>query len=143
MSESGIILDLLANPSVTGYTTLDLTDQELPLLRGVSPDIITLQIGVNDFFQGVSLEEFTTRYTRLLEDILRISPHSRLILIDIPDYGKTPYGRQTGDPRVIHDGITLYNARIRTIAEKYHLPVADVFTPSLLVEMDTSLTTSD
>ena len=80
---------------------------------------------------------------RLLEDIQRLAPHARLVLIDIPDYGKTPYGKQIGDPRVIHEGITLYNTRIRTIAEKYHLPVADVFTPSLLVETDPSLITFD
>ena len=80
---------------------------------------------------------------KLIGDIVRISPHSRIILIDIPDYGKTPYGKQTGNPKEIHEGIILYNTRIKSIAQKYELPVADVFTLSLLVETDSSLTTSD
>ena len=143
LSDRGITLELLLNPSVTGYTTLDVIERELPLLVDKTPDIITLQIGVNDFFRGVTLEEFSLRYTRLIREIRQKYPNSRLILVNIPDYGKTPYGSQTGDPMNIYRGILLYNARIRNIAEEYHLPIVDIFDLSLLVVEDPSLISSD
>ena len=49
-----IIIDILANPAVTGYTTQNLIEQELPLLQKLKPNFITLLIGVNDWVQGIS-----------------------------------------------------------------------------------------
>ena len=42
----------LTNPSVNGYTTLDLIRDELPYLERIKPDLVSILIGVNDLVQG-------------------------------------------------------------------------------------------
>lgn len=138
-----IALDLTLNPSVTGYTTEDLIRYELPLLEQYKPDFITLQIGVNDYFQWVPLASFRTRYIRVLSEIRRLSPQARILIVDIPDYGSTPYGTTTGNPWAIRKGIAEYNDAIRDIAESFSIQVVDVFTPSLRVMTESGLVASD
>ncbi len=51
-------VQIVDNPSVTGYTTQDLIDRELPLVKELKPQFVTILIGVNDYVQGVSLQTF-------------------------------------------------------------------------------------
>ncbi len=136
-------VNLVANPSVTGYTTLDLIEHELPLIDQYHPDFITLQIGVNDYFRWVTISEFRMRYAYVLEEIRRRAPEARVLILDIPDYGKTPLGKKTGDPMTIESGLRAYNQAIRELAKPYGIPVIDIFSVSLLVSWDLSLVASD
>jgi len=54
LSEKGVHVDLVANPSRTGWTTQQAIDRELPIFRQMQPNFATLQIGVNDWVQGVN-----------------------------------------------------------------------------------------
>src|SRR5437879_8337748 len=58
LSEKGVHVDLVANPSRTGWTTQQAIDRELPIFRQMQPNFATLQIGVNDWVQGVNEETF-------------------------------------------------------------------------------------
>lgn len=143
LRESGIDINLIANPSITGYTTLDLIRYELPLIEQYHPDFITIQIGVNDYFRWVPVSEFRMRYTHILEEIKRIVPKAKILILDIPDYGKTPLWARTGDPAIIEQGIRQYNQILREVANLYSISVVDVFTSSLLVKDDPTLVASD
>jgi lysophospholipase L1-like esterase len=46
-------LELVANLGVDGYTTADLIRDELPALVGLTPELVSLLIGVNDVVQGI------------------------------------------------------------------------------------------
>ena len=46
-------VDLVANPSITGWTTKEAIDRELPIFIESKPNFASLQIGVNDWWQGV------------------------------------------------------------------------------------------
>src|SRR5438270_6257284 len=49
LNEKGLHVDLVANPSRTGWTTKDAIDRELPIFIKSNPTFATLLIGVNDW----------------------------------------------------------------------------------------------
>src|SRR2546430_11997915 len=50
--------DELTNPSVNGFTTLDLIRHELPYLERPRPDFVSILIGVNDLVQGRTPDQY-------------------------------------------------------------------------------------
>src|SRR6266404_5568440 len=52
LNAQGLHIDLVSNPSVTGWTTKDAIDRELPKFVSSNPNFATLLIGVNDRVQG-------------------------------------------------------------------------------------------
>src|SRR6202023_4231296 len=53
LKAQGVDVDLVSNPSVTGWTTKDAIDRELPKFINSNPNFATLLLGVNDWVQGV------------------------------------------------------------------------------------------
>src|SRR5476651_1513001 len=49
LNEKGLQVDLVANPSRTGWTTQQAIDHELPVFVESKPDVATVQLGVNDW----------------------------------------------------------------------------------------------
>src|SRR5712692_9201248 len=62
LNAQGLHVDLVANPSRTGWTTQQAIDLELPIFLGLKPNFATLQIGVNDWVQGVDAETFRKHF---------------------------------------------------------------------------------
>src|SRR5947207_13304485 len=56
LNEKGLRVELVANPSVTGWTTQQAIERELPVFLKANPNFATLQIGVNDWVQDVDEE---------------------------------------------------------------------------------------
>lgn len=123
-------LTLIANPSRTGYTTQDLLDREIGVLADSNAQFISLQIGVNDYFQGVPAATFEQQFKKVLDTIQTTSPGAKLLIVTIPDYGKTPTGARTGNPETIAKGVNEFNQIIINEAANRSLPVADVLTIS-------------
>ena len=65
LRNEGIDVDLVANPSVTGWTTQDLIERELPVFRKAKPNFATLLIGVNDDNYGDNTGNYTVTITQL------------------------------------------------------------------------------
>src|ERR1700749_5121719 len=77
---------LTDNPARNGFTTQNLIDRELPLLKTAKPDFVTLLIGVNDWVQGVPKTTFNDNLVYILDEIQKNLPDkSKIILITIPD----------------------------------------------------------
>src|SRR5437899_6279750 len=70
LNEKGLHVDLVANPSVTGWTTQQAIDRELPIVLKEKPNFSTLQIGVNDWVQDVDAEKFRKNFAFLLDQML-------------------------------------------------------------------------
>lgn len=130
LREQGVGLELVVNPARTGYTTEDLLTRETPVLEKEKPAFVTLLIGVNDYVRGVSALDFEKRFFRVLDRIQAVAPYARLLIVTIPDYGKTPGGASYGDPADTAAGITLFNKIIMAAARKRHIAVADIFAVS-------------
>ena len=101
--------------------------KEIPVLKGAKADFITIQIGVNDYFQGKDRGTFEQDFITVIEQVQMTAPSAKLLIVTIPDYGKTPAGSGTGNPDVIAAGVAEFNAVITKLAAEYTLETADVY----------------
>lgn len=144
LKDSGKTLHIVANPSVTGYTTQDLIDTELPVLHKLKPDFVTILIGVNDYVQGVNASTFRHNLEYIVSNVQNTLTDKRnVVLVTIPDYAKTPTGAQFGNPVQATSNIMAFNTIIKDVGRAHAIPVADIFTISQAVQTDSSLITSD
>ncbi len=144
LRQDGVALQIVANPAVTGYTTQDLIDQELPLVQKLQPELVSVLIGVNDYVQGINQETFAAQLETILSRLERELPNPKaILLITIPDFGKTPVGAQFGSPAESEAGIRAFNETIKQAATRHKLPVADIFPASQAAGTDSSLIASD
>jgi len=140
----GVNIDLVSNPSVTGWTTKDAIDKELPKYVNSNPNFATLLIGVNDWVQGVDETAFRNRLSYLLDSMLAVLPNKkRLLVVTIPDFGVTPTGPKYARGRNIHEGITQFNKIVTEEARKRGLQVVDIFPLSKNMGHDKSLVAKD
>lgn len=143
LNAQGLHVDLVANPSVTGWTTQQAIDRELPIFKEKKPTFATLQIGVNDWVQGVDEKTFRARFISLVDQMLAVLPdNKRLLVLTIPDFGVTPTGGRYARGRNISDGLTRFNEIVSEEAKKRSLKVVDVFPLSKAMK-DSSLVAAD
>ena len=141
---AGKTMTVVANPSVTGWTTQQVIDAELPVYDDAQPTFATLQIGVNDWVQGISAQTFSRNLITILDHMQAVLPDkSHLVLVTIPDFSVTPTGAQFAHGRDIAKGLTEFNDIIRAEGVKRNLLVADVFTISQRDGGDSSLIAAD
>ncbi len=144
LNEKGINVDLVANPSRTGWTTQQAIDRELPIFVESKPDFATLQIGVNDWVQGVDPETFRKNFTYLVDQMLAMLRNkNRLLVVTIPDFGVTPTGPKYARGRNISEGLTGFNQIITEEATKRVLRIVDVLPLSQKMRGDSSLVAAD
>jgi lysophospholipase L1-like esterase len=129
---------------VTGWTTKDAIDRELPKFVNSNPNFATLLIGVNDWVQGVDEATFRNRFSYLLDQMLAVLPDKkRLLVVTIPDFGVTPTGPKYSRGRNIHEGIMQFNQIVTEEARKRGLTVVDIFPVSKRMGKDKSLVAKD
>src|SRR6202040_726584 len=80
LKSQGVDVDLVSNPSVTGWTTKAAIDRELPKFINSNPSFATLLIGVNDWVQGVDDATFRKRFSYLLDQMLAVLPNKEHLL---------------------------------------------------------------
>jgi len=144
LNAQGLHVDLVSNPSVTGWTTKDAIDRELPKFVNSNPTFATLLIGVNDWVQGIDETTFRNRFSYLLDQMLAVLPNKQhLLVVTIPDFGVTPTGPKYSRGRNIHEGITQFNRIVTEEAHKRGLQVVDIFPVSKKMGKDKSLVAKD
>ena len=144
LNEKGIHIELIVNPSVTGYTTQQLIEQELPLLKKSKVDFVTLLIGVNDWVRGVDTAMFAQNFAYILNEIEKeISNKKQILIITIPDFGVTPTGARYSGGRDIGKGIAEFNTIILGEAKRRNLKTVDIFELSKAMKGDASLVAKD
>ena len=144
LKAQGLNIELVSNPSVTGWTAKDAIDKELPKFVNSNPNFATLLIGVNDWVQNVDELSFRNRLSYLLDSMLAVLPNKkRLLVVTIPDFGVTPTGPKYSRGRNIHEGISAFNKIITEEAHKRGLQVVDIFPLSKKMGQDRSLVAKD
>lgn len=124
-------LDLVVNAAVSGWTTEQALELELPQLRRAQPDLATLQIGANDLVRGVPPVVFRERFRRLLRGIVAVvGGPRRVLVVTIPDFSAKPAGVAFARGRDLTAAIGAFNAIIRTVSGRQRVAVADVFAVS-------------
>ena len=144
LRSQGLDVDLVANPSVTGWTTKDAIDKELPKFVNLNPNFATLLIGVNDWVQDVDEATFRNRFSYLVDQMLAVLLNKKhLLVVTIPDLGVTPTGPKYSRGRNIHEGILRFNQIVTEEARKRGLEVVDIFPLSKKMGQDKSLVAKD
>src|SRR3982074_1274309 len=144
LNAEGLHVDLVSNPSVTGWTTKAAIDRELPKFVNSHPTFATLLIGVNDWVQGVDETTFRNRFSYLVDQMLAVLPNKKyLLVVTIPDFGVTPTGPQYSRERNISEGLTRFNQIVTEEAKKHGLSVVDIFPLSKKMGEDRSLVAKD
>lgn len=144
LSTNGLSCRVCDNPARNGYTTTDLIEKELPLVKKLRPDFVTLLIGVNDWVRGVPKADFSKNLNYILDVLQTQSDHKpKLLLLTIPDFGVTPEGKNYAGGRDISKGLEEFNDIIRREAKKRDLPVVELFELSKAMSTDNSLIAKD
>jgi acyl-CoA thioesterase-1 len=144
LKSEGVDVDLVSNPSVTGWTTKDAIDKELPKFIRSNPTFASLLIGVNDWVQDVDETTFRNRFSYLVDQMLAVLPNKKnLLVVTIPDFGVTPTGPKYSRGRNIHEGIAQFNQIVIEEARKRGLTVVDIFPLSKKMGRDKSLVAKD
>jgi lysophospholipase L1-like esterase len=127
LESKGITLAIVAEPARTGFTTQDMIDQELPLVAKLSPDLVTVLIGVNDWVQGVSKEQYQINVQIILDTLLKHISAERIIVVAIPDFSLTPSGSDYTTGRNGSAGIAEFNNIMRDSAQTRDIEFVDIF----------------
>lgn len=105
--------------AVTGWTTDNLINAiaESPF-QSTNYSFVTLLIGVNDQYQGMSQANYTIKFAQVLNTAISYAKGdpNRVFVLSIPDYGVTPFA--DGNDAVIGPQIDQFNNINETISHK-------------------------
>jgi lysophospholipase L1-like esterase len=113
----------------TGWTTDELSAGINAAPPGGTFDVVTLLIGVNNQFRGRSSDEYRTQFRTLLTKTIAFAGAraSRVIVVSIPDWGVTPFGKKSGrDVGRIASEIDAFNAIGRDEAARAGVRFVDI-----------------
>lgn len=102
----------------TGWTTFELAEHILHCRLNEHYDFVTLLIGVNNQFRGLSEEDYKTDFEFLLHKSIRLTYDrpDHVIVLSIPDYGVTPFAKKM-EPKKIASAIDMFNTINQKISE--------------------------
>lgn len=126
----------------TGWTTDELADAMSHHVFHPPYALVTLLIGVNNQYRGRDLQNYCDQFRALLYRAIELADgkRQRVIVVSIPDWGVTRFGRDSGrDLAQTAREIDLYNAANAEIAlvERVHYVDVTAFSreaPELVVD---------
>ncbi len=131
--------------AVNGWTTLNL----LTALNSNPPKknsytFVTLLIGVNNQYQGGSLEEYRNHFSTLLAMAISYTGNikSHVFVLSIPDYSITPFARGSNTEKIASE-IDAFNTANKTISLNAGIHYIDVTSISREAKNDPSLIAGD
>ncbi|QEE15135.1 SGNH/GDSL hydrolase family protein [Promethearchaeum syntrophicum] len=95
----------------TGWTTADLSTALFREPSNIPYNLVSLLIGVNDQYKGISSEDYRTNFKYLLNLSIRYAGNNpnHVFVVSIPDYGVTPFINDDIQKDVIKKEIDLFN----------------------------------
>ena len=117
-----------ANPEIiarTGWTTGDLLKELDATESKGTYDWVSLLIGVNNQYQGRSIDEYSTQFEELLKRAIAYAggKKDRVFVVSIPDYAYTPFG---GGSTNISQQIDAFNAINQSISGQYEVHYVNI-----------------
>lgn len=109
----------------TGWRTDDLAkaiSNQQPL---TGYNLVSLLIGVNNQYQGGSTQTYTPQFDDLLRTAIQLAGNQpeHVLVLSIPDYAYTPYGKGNMN---ISNQIDQFNVVNRVIAQNYQVAYIDI-----------------
>ncbi len=128
----------------TGWTSAQLAEQILHSKLNDSYDFVTLLIGVNNQYQGLSIHDFTTDFDFLLRKAIHLTgeKNKQVIVVSIPDWGITPFAAKKDQIKISAE-IEAYNQVCIAGSTKAGTHFIDITGESRKVKKDKSLLAAD
>ena len=130
--------------AVTGWTTDNLIAAIANSgLEGKNYDLVTLLIGVNDQYQGLSQDNYRIKFQQVLNTAIEFAGgnKNRVFVLSIPDYGVTPFA--AGRDSIIGPQIDQFNAINKSISVSVGVNYLDITAISRQAATDPSLIAAD
>jgi lysophospholipase L1-like esterase len=129
--------------ATTGWRTDNLKNAMTIAKLKPEYDLVSLLIGVNNQYQGKSSKEYATEFEELLKTAIHLAKgkKDRVLVVSIPDYGFTPYGKSKQE--TITKAIDEFNEINARITYKYGVQYFDITETSRDGLKDTSLVAAD
>jgi len=130
--------------ATTGWTTDDLIDAiSKSSIHANTYDFVTLLIGVNDQYQGLSQDNYKTKFAQVLSTAIAFANGNanRVFVLSIPDYGVTPFAN--GQDSVIGPQIDQFNAINKSISVAAGVNYLDITAISRMAATDPTLIAPD
>lgn len=111
----------------TGWTTFELAEHLLHTKLNEQYDLVSLLIGVNNQYRGLSLEDYKSDLEFLLKKALHFAGNKteRVIVVSIPDWGTTPFAAES-DRKKIAAEIDQFNHAKKELCNKYNVAFIDI-----------------
>jgi len=128
----------------TGWTTFELAEQILHTHLNEHYDFVTLLIGVNNQYRGLSIEDFKTDFEFLLKKALHFANNNidKVIVLSIPDWGVTPFAKDR-DAEQIAKEIDSYNTACEAITEQHNVVFVNITPSTREAQHDASIIAAD
>ncbi|TAH47997.1 MAG: SGNH/GDSL hydrolase family protein [Chloroflexota bacterium] len=144
----GYELDDVGIVARTGWTTdelaraLDLFEQQRAAEASETYELVTLLIGVNNQYRGRDVEAYRSEFVKLLQRAIGYAGNrpARVIVVSIPDWGVTPFGKNRDD---VAREIDAFNAVNRAETLRLGAPYADITPISRAALHDSALIAAD
>jgi len=130
--------------ATTGWTTDELIDAISQ--SGIADkkfDFVTLLIGVNDQYRGLSQDNYKIKFEQVLNTAIHFvnGDKNHVFVLSIPDYGVTPFGKE--NEAAIGVQIDQFNAINKQISTAAGVNYLDITTISRQAANDPDLIASD
>jgi lysophospholipase L1-like esterase len=128
----------------TGWTTHDLLQAIDKKQLQHNFTVVSLLIGVNNQYQGRSLNEYKQEFRQLLEKAIVFANHQaqHVFVLSIPDYSVTPFAGHLNQAGIAAE-IDRFNEENRIIAENYKVHYINITDASRKVRVQPDLLASD
>lgn len=114
----------------TGWTCQNLLNQVTSSKETTQYDIVSLQIGVNNEYQGERVQDFNRKFEACLNAAIVKSKYGKdgVFVLSIPNYGYTPFGEN--NKQAITRRINAFNNVSQSICKKNNILYIDITTIS-------------
>jgi acyl-CoA thioesterase I len=121
----------LLNLAVSGATSGTVLSGQLAKAQRVSPQVVTLGVGINDLWRGVTPEQFEANLDALARGL--VSTGARVVVSNLPDMSLAPVARLASNflpLSLIIERIGAFNAGVARVVARHGLYGVDLHTPS-------------
>lgn len=126
LEENGVRVARFDMVAKTGWRTDELLHRISEAQLANQYDIITIQIGVNNQFQGKSFSKYKKELQELFDFVKsKMKIRTKVIVVSIPDYGFTPAGQRFNQEKISAE-LDEYNAFAKQLATKYNYQFVNI-----------------
>lgn len=128
----------------TGWTSFELIEHLNKTILEKQYDYVTVLVGVNNHYRGLSAEDFKKDFEFLLNKALSfVANNSRkIIVLSIPDWGVTPFAKDRNELQITNE-INMFNGVCEMLAQKYQTHYINITESTRKAKFDESLLTKD